>query len=147
MYETGCIYAGRPALRRDWRVAKSIFVADDAATARRYAGGEASPYRFYYANLMKKLIGNGRPDLFKHDPAMPDSAITLDYVLDSLVIAGTVDSVVDQLLAFHELVGGFGTLLYAGHDWVDRDLSRRSMELMAKAVMPRLNAALGEEGL
>jgi alkanesulfonate monooxygenase SsuD/methylene tetrahydromethanopterin reductase-like flavin-dependent oxidoreductase (luciferase family) len=144
MYEAGCAKAGRPASRRDWRVAKSIFVADDDATAQRYAESDRSPYRFYFRNLMKKLIGNGRPELFKHDRALPDSAITLDYVLDSLVIAGSVDRVVDRLLAFHETVGGFGTLLYAGHDWVDPTLSKRSMELMATAVMPRLNAALGE---
>jgi len=73
---------------------------------------------------------------------MPDEAITLDYVVDSLVIAGTVNSVVDQLLAFRETVGDFGTLLYAGHDWVDPALAKRSMELMAAEVMPRLNDAL-----
>jgi alkanesulfonate monooxygenase SsuD/methylene tetrahydromethanopterin reductase-like flavin-dependent oxidoreductase (luciferase family) len=142
MYEQGCNTAGRPARRSDWRVAKSVFVADDDALAQRYAKGEGSPYRFYYRNLMKKLIGNGRPELFKRDRAMPDSAITLDYVVDSLVICGTVDSVVDQLLAFREQVGDFGTLLYAGHDWVDARLGKRSMELMAGEVMPRINDAI-----
>lgn len=142
-YEEGCRNAGRPARRSDWRVAKSIFVADDAATAERYAKGEASPYCFYYKQLMRKLIGGGRPELFKRDRAMPDDAVTLDYVTDSLVICGTVESVVEQLLAFREEIGDFGTLLYAGHDWVDAALARRSMELMAKEVMPRLNRALG----
>lgn len=142
MYEKGCGNVSRPARRSDWRVAKSVFVAGDESTARRYAKGEGSPYRFYYSNLMKKLIGNGRPELFKHDRAMPDEAITLDYVLDSLVICGTVNSVVDQLLAFRETVGDFGTLLYAGHDWVDPALGRRSMELMATEVMPRINDAI-----
>ena len=75
---------------------------------------------------------------------MPDSAITLDYIVDSLVICGTVESVVDQLLKFRETVGDFGTLLYAGHDWVDPKLARRSMELMANEVMPRLNKAIGD---
>jgi len=143
MYEQGCKNAGRIASRADWRVAKSIFVADDEATARRYGKEQGSPYRFYFRNLMRKLIGNGRPELFKRDRAMPDSAITLDYVVDSLVIAGTVDSVVDQLLAFRETTGDFGTLLYAGHDWVDPKLGRRSMELMATEVMPRINKAIG----
>jgi hypothetical protein len=32
-------------------------------------------------------------------------------------------------------------LLYAGHDWRDRELARRSMVLMAEKVMPRINAA------
>ena len=73
---------------------------------------------------------------------MPDNAITLDYVLDTLVICGTVDEVVDELLRLNERVGGFGTLLYAGMDWVEPRLSRRSMELMATEVIPRVNAAL-----
>jgi len=145
MYEQGCAKAGRAARREDWRVAKSIFVADDESVAKRYAREGNSPYRFYFKQLMTKLIGNGRPELFKHDRAMPDSAVTLDYVLDSLVIHGNVNSVVDQLLAFHERLGGFGTLLYACHDWVDPTLSKRSMELMATEVVPRVNKALGRQ--
>jgi len=144
LYQAGCRKAGRLARASDWRIAKSVFVADDEATARRYAKAAGSPYRFYYRNLMRKLINNGRAELFKHDPAMPDPAVTLDYVVDSLVICGTVTSVVDQLLTFRERVGDFGTLLYAGHDWVDPVLSRRSMELMAEQVMPRVNDAIGK---
>ena len=143
-YEEGCARSGRPADPRDWRVAKSIFVADDEATAQRYAKGHDGPYAYYFQSLMTKLIANGRPDLFKADREMPDSAITLDYVLDSLVICGTVDSVVEQLLAFREHIGDFGTLLYAGHDWADPRLARRSMELMATEVVPRVNAAIGD---
>ena len=37
LYAAGCRKAGRMARAGDWRVAKSIFVADDEATARRYA--------------------------------------------------------------------------------------------------------------
>ena len=47
-----------------------------------------------------------------------------------------------QLLAFREEVGEFGELVYAGLDWVDPTLARRSMELMAQKVMPDVNAAL-----
>jgi len=141
-YAEGCAAGGRPAHPADWRVAKSVFVADDEPTARRYAKGHDGPYAYYFHSLMTKLIKNGRPELFKADPSLPDAAITLDYVLDSLVICGTVDSVVEQLLAFREKIGDFGTLLYAGHDWVDPALARRSMELMATEVMPRVNAAL-----
>jgi alkanesulfonate monooxygenase SsuD/methylene tetrahydromethanopterin reductase-like flavin-dependent oxidoreductase (luciferase family) len=61
-----------------------------------------------------------------------------------LVLAGTVNSVVDQILAFREKVGPFGTLYYPCHDWVDAKLARRSMELMAEQVMPKVNAALKE---
>ncbi|MGH7489330.1 MAG: LLM class flavin-dependent oxidoreductase, partial [bacterium] len=80
---------------------------------------------------------------FKRDPEMPDDEVTLDYMVDTLVIAGSVNSVVDQILALHEETGGFGTLLYAGKNWTDPQLSRNSMELMAELVMPAVNAALG----
>jgi alkanesulfonate monooxygenase SsuD/methylene tetrahydromethanopterin reductase-like flavin-dependent oxidoreductase (luciferase family) len=143
-FEEGCAAAGRAANPADWRVAKSVFVADDAATAQAYGKGHDGPYAFYFNSLMKKLIGNGRPELFKADLAMADDDVTLDYVLDSLVISGTVESVVEQLLAFRETTGDFGTLLYAGHDWVDPVLGKRSMELMATEVMPALNAAIAE---
>lgn len=143
-YVEGCERVGRPADPANWRVAKSIFVAEDEAAARAYALEDRnSPYRFYYQQLMHKLIAAGRSNLFKHDQSMRDEEVTLDYVTDRLVIAGTVDSVVDQLLAFHEQTGDFGTLIYAGHDWVDAGLSKRSMELMANEVMPKLNEALG----
>jgi alkanesulfonate monooxygenase SsuD/methylene tetrahydromethanopterin reductase-like flavin-dependent oxidoreductase (luciferase family) len=141
-HQEGCANANRVADPADWRVAKSIFVADDEATAQRYAKGHDGPYAYYFRSIMTKLIGNGRPELFKADRAMPDEAITLDYVLDSLVICGTVDSVVDQLLAFREKIGDFGTLLYAGHDWADPVLAKRSMELMATEVIPRVNRAI-----
>lgn len=62
--------------------------------------------------------------------------------LQRWVLAGTVDSVVDQLLAFREHVGDFGTLLYAGHDWIDPVLAKPSMQVMAEQVMPRVNAAV-----
>ena len=58
------------------------------------------------------------------------------------MICGTVNRVVDELLALHEEVGGFGEIVYAGMDWVDPRLARRSMELMAAEVMPRVNRAI-----
>ncbi len=142
-YVEGCGRARRRADPANWRVAKSVFVADDEATARDYAIENAnSPYRFYYKQLMHKLVSAGRSNLFKHDPSMRDEDVTLDYAVDRLVIAGTVESVVDQLLAFRERIGDFGTLIYAGHDWVDPILAKRSMTLMAEEVMPRLNEEL-----
>ncbi len=64
-------------------------------------------------------------------------------MLDKLVVWGTPDKVADDILAFQEEVGDFGTLLYAGKDWADPALARRSMILAAEQVMPRINAAIG----
>lgn len=142
-YVAGRERAGLSADPGQWRVAKSIFVADDAATARNYATAPDSPYRFYYNQLLTKMQRAGRAELFKTDRAMPDDAVTLDDVCDRLIIHGTPDKVADEILAFREEVGEFGTLLYAGHDWADRDLARRSMVLLAERVLPKVNAALG----
>ena len=144
-YVEGREAVGAVASPSEWRVAKSIFVADDEATAKRYAHGADGPYHFYFKQLVRKLVGaGGRGNLFKTDPEMPNEAITPDYVCQKLVLAGTVDSVVAQLLAFRDQVGDFGTLLYACHDWMDPALAKRSMQLMAEQVMPRVNAAIGK---
>ena len=60
-------------------------------------------------------------------------------MIDRLVIYGTPTKVADDILTNQEEIGEFGTLLYAGHDWVDRRLAVRSMELMADEVMPLIN--------
>ncbi len=146
-YLEGRKAVGAEARPSEWRVAKSIFVADDHATAKRYGLGGEGPYHFYFKQLVRKLVGlGGRANLFKLDPGEPDEKITAEYVTSKLVIAGTVESVVEQVLAFRETTGPFGTLLYACHDWKDPALGRRSMQLMAEEVMPRVNAAIGEAG-
>jgi alkanesulfonate monooxygenase SsuD/methylene tetrahydromethanopterin reductase-like flavin-dependent oxidoreductase (luciferase family) len=140
----GWASAARTPCFADWRVAKSIFVADDEATARGYALDAAGPYGHYYRSLMRKLIGNGRPDLFKSHADMPDGDVTHEFVMNSLVICGTPAQVTQRIVDLRGEVGEFGTLVYAGHDWADVALSRRSMELMAREVMPAVNHALGE---
>ena len=71
--------------------------------------------------------------------------VTVESICDRLIIHGTPESVADQLLSFQEEVGQFGTLLYAGKDWSDRELGRQSMILMAEQVMPRINAGLSKQ--
>src|SRR5262245_29586664 len=142
-YVEGCARMGRPANPVDWRVARSIFVADDDKTARAYVTASDSPYRLYFSNLLAKLKAAGRAVAFKESPEMPDEAVTVDYVMDKLVIWGSPAKVADDLLAFRDEVGDFGTLLYAGKDWLDRDLARRSMVLMAEKVLPAVNGAIG----
>ena len=132
--------AAAPPIPRNWRVAKSVFVAKDAATAKAYATDPDGPYVYYYRSLFTKLKKNGRIELFKTRRDQPDDEVTLETICDKLIIYGTPDSVADQLLAFQDEVGQFGTLLYAGKDWKDRELGRQSMILMAEKVMPRVNA-------
>jgi len=144
-YVPGCAEAGRPADPANWRVAKTVFVADDGAVAQKYGKGEDGPYHFYYKQLLYKLKRAGRSNLFKESRDAPDESVTLDGVVDRLVIAGTADEVAEQIMTFREETGDFGTLLYCGIDWADGALGRRSMELMAEKVMPRVNQAIKAE--
>jgi alkanesulfonate monooxygenase SsuD/methylene tetrahydromethanopterin reductase-like flavin-dependent oxidoreductase (luciferase family) len=139
-YVEGCERGGRVADPANWRVARSVFVADDLATARAYATDPNSPYRFYYSQMLTKMKRANRLELFKTSRDMRDDEVTLDFVCDKLVTWGTPDKVADELLAFRGEVGEFGTMLYAGHDWADCDLGRRSMILLAEKVLPQVNA-------
>jgi alkanesulfonate monooxygenase SsuD/methylene tetrahydromethanopterin reductase-like flavin-dependent oxidoreductase (luciferase family) len=133
-YVEGCQSAGREARGEDWRVAKSIFVADDDATVRRVR----STFAYYFRNLVRKGQAIRGTALFKHDRDLPDAAVTDEYLASQLLVAGTVNEVVDRLQAFREHIGPFGRLLYVGHDWADAKAMRRSMQLMAEKVLPRL---------
>jgi alkanesulfonate monooxygenase SsuD/methylene tetrahydromethanopterin reductase-like flavin-dependent oxidoreductase (luciferase family) len=144
-YVEGCERGGRAADSSNWRVAKSVFVAKDAAKAKAYATDPDSPYVNYYRSLFTKLKKNGRIELFKTRRDQPDDEVTLEMICDRLIIHGTPDSVADQLLAFQDEIGNFGTLLYAGKDWKDRELGRESMILMAEKVMPQVNASTSKQ--
>lgn len=147
-YAKGATEGGHPADRAIWRVARSIFVNEDDRVARAYGGDDAdSPYRFYMKQLFSKFARYGRFTPFKASPDMSDDAVTLDYVIDSMIIRGPVNKVVDEILELREAIGDFGTLLYCGKNWTDPALSRRSMELMAEKVMPAVNAALGNKAV
>lgn len=143
-YAAGCAEAGREARVADWRVARTIFVNDDDDLATRYGRADtSSPYRTYYSQMLAKMTRAKRLSVFKRDKDQPDEEMTLDWVLDHCVIQGSVSRVVDQILALQDEIGDFGELVYAGMDWVDPALARRSMQLMAEQVMPRVDAALG----
>ena len=143
-YCKGKAEAGAEPDARDWRVARAIFIADDDKVAARYGRlDEASPYRFYYRQMHAKMRRSKRLFVFKTHNEQPDDEITDDVILDHLVICGSVNKVVDSILALREEAGDFGEIVYAGMDWVDPGLAKQSMRLMAEEVMPRINKAIG----
>ena len=106
-----------------------------------YALGSDSPYYYYYyRSLFSKLKRRGALGVFKSDPKAPDDSVTLEDVINKLVIHGCADRVVDQLHALQQETGEFGTLLYAAVDWKDPELGRQSMTLMAEKVLPRMQS-------
>ena len=112
--------------------------------ARLWQGQRTEPVPVLLQSALHQAQEGQPPCRLQARARFPDDKLTLDFIVDSLVIAGDPSSVVDQLLAFREVTGDFGTLLYAGKDWEDRSLGIRSMELMAEKVMPEVNAAIGD---
>jgi alkanesulfonate monooxygenase SsuD/methylene tetrahydromethanopterin reductase-like flavin-dependent oxidoreductase (luciferase family) len=143
-YAEGRRSAGLSNDASGWRVARSIFIADDEATARRYAHREDGPCAFYFEVMRTKLAKAGALDVMRDFPGQPDSELSNKRCCERLVIAGNAQSVAERILGLRNEVGAFGTLLYTGHDWADPALARRSMELAANEVLPRIGGFVAE---
>ena len=63
-----------------WRVARSVFVADDEATARRYAHREDGAHGFYFHVMRTKLAKAGALDVMRDFPGQPDSELSTQAV-------------------------------------------------------------------
>lgn len=135
--EAGAGRTGRRADRAMWRIARDVYVAETTEQARRdvLAGTLARDWREYFLPLLRKIK---MLDLVKVDPAMPDSAVSLEYLLDHIWIVGDPDAVAEKLDRLQRDVGGFGTLLVIAHEWEPREAWVRSMTLLTERVLPRI---------
>ena len=140
-YLEGCEAVGRRPDPDVWRVSRSILVTETDAEAEEYLADPDSGLSFYYKFFIHSFA-QGRKALFmiKPDVDLPDEQTTVDAVKRGMIIAGSPRRVLDQLVALRDEIGHFGTLLMAGHDWDRPALWRRSMELLARDVMPRFGA-------
>lgn len=135
----GANSAGIKVSRRNWRVARSVFVTDSRQEAEEYVARENNSLRTYFDFMVTHLKAIGYAGLFKTSPDMSDDDVNVDHCINEMVIAGDVNSVVEQLVEFSKKTGPFGTLLTTFHEWDDEAMWRRSMELTAQGVMPKLS--------
>jgi alkanesulfonate monooxygenase SsuD/methylene tetrahydromethanopterin reductase-like flavin-dependent oxidoreductase (luciferase family) len=145
-YEKAALEIGRQPRRADWKIARSIFLADSTAEARQKARGNSLGQCFeYIGRLFDKGLGR---KMYKRDLAMSDADCNMDFLMGEQIIAGNVDEVLRRLLALIEETGTFGTLILMGYDWDDKKSWLHSMELFARELMPALNKAVcGEASL
>ena len=136
LYCAGAKEAGKEADPAQWRVSRSIHVGESDEEARDFCLQSAFGDSLMYLRGMVNMAG--LLDIMKTDPTMPDEAITRDYFLDEIAIVGSPDTVAAKLNELYTMTGGFGTTLMIAHDWDDGPVMRRSMELMAKEVIPQL---------
>lgn len=136
--EEGAARTGRTADRSDWRIVREIFVAETDAEAKRFCSGDmmGRMNREYFLPLLASFQWTY---LLKHDPSVQDADVTPEYLEDHGWLVGSPDTVVEKLERMYDEVGGFGTLLHFAFDYADNPGPwQRSMELMAKDVMPRV---------
>ena len=133
----GAQRAGRVPDRRQWRIARAVWVAETDAMAYEQAvnGAIGKAYREYEHGLLKSV---GALGIFKHDRSVPDQEVTADYLAEHIWIVGSPDTVTEKIRKLYDDVGGFGSLIQIAHDPDDWDTWRNCMTLFAKEVMPNL---------
>lgn len=139
-YAAGCAEVGCVPDRSQFKVARSIFLADTTreAVARARSNSLGQNYE-YIGRLFDKGLGRR---IYKRDLNMPDAQANLDYLMTEQIIAGDVDEVLRRLLQLVEETGPFGTLVLMSYDWDDQPSWLHSLELFARELMPRLNRVL-----
>jgi alkanesulfonate monooxygenase SsuD/methylene tetrahydromethanopterin reductase-like flavin-dependent oxidoreductase (luciferase family) len=144
-YEKGSLAAGLDPDRAKWGIVRELFVAETDEEAVRLCldGGVGDFLSGYWLPVVKEV---GLLGMYKTDPDMADSEVTVDYVIRNSAMVGSVDTVVERIVASVERTGGFGSLLQLGSDFsTNPGAMRQSMELLSGEVMPRVNALIGAE--
>jgi alkanesulfonate monooxygenase SsuD/methylene tetrahydromethanopterin reductase-like flavin-dependent oxidoreductase (luciferase family) len=139
-YEEAAYAAGRQPDRADYKISRSIFLADTTREAvQRTCSNSLGKNYEYIGRLFDKGLGR---KIYKRDLAMSDADCNLDFLMQEQIIAGDVDEVLRRLLVMMEETGPFGTLVLMSYDWDDKQSWLHSMELFARELMPALNKAV-----
>ena len=139
--------AGRKPDGAQWRVARNIVIAgSDQEALDRVMDRKGSNY-YYFDYLWQVLKRANYTAVMKDDPKASDDSVTVEQLIDSMVIYGSSKTVTEKLLAFRERTGPFGGLLMASMDaeGVNREREWESMRRLATEVMPTIRQALGSE--
>ncbi|MDA1308926.1 MAG: LLM class flavin-dependent oxidoreductase, partial [Proteobacteria bacterium] len=132
----GATKAGKVPDRSQWRIARDIFVGPTPSIARERA--RAVLGRNYEVHQHPSRVGTWQMAAPKLDPAMPDEAVDVDYMMENVWIVGDPMECEDKIRALHEVTGGFGTLLSVTADSDDAAWDHQSLQLLAEKVGPRI---------
>ena len=138
-YVRGCESVGARPDRNKWRVARSLLVGDSDAEVQDYLAQENSSYLWYYDYIVEDMKAFNLTKVLKASDDTPDDQVTARSSMELMVTSGSSKTVLDKLVSFVDEIGGpFGTLLLTQKDWDNPALHKRSMELLATEVMPKL---------
>jgi len=145
VYEKAAREAGHTPDPQDWRVARSIFVADTDEEAEAFVKQDGGSFDHYFWYLYTLWDRGGLKGAYVPDPKMKAEDLTSHTMLrDNYVIWGSPETVAEKILALREEIGDFGHLVMYSHDWSEPEKLKKSMRLMAEKVMPMVNREIGE---
>ena len=127
---------------KNWRVARKIFINSDKKIVEKYVFSKASPYLMTLVQIMKKLKKYNKLDILKKNPEDKKEKLDPEKLLRDLVICGDVDIVTEKVLKLRDDIGNFDTLTYVGIDWKSPLYAKKSIELLATKVLPKVNKYL-----
>ncbi len=125
--------------KKNWRVARKIFVNENKNIVKDYVFSTNSPYYMTLVQVMKKLKKYERLDVLKKNPDNQKEKLSPEELLKDLVICGGANYVAEKILDLKEKIGNFDTITYVGIDWKNPTLAKNSLSLMAKKVIKLIN--------
>ncbi len=143
-YEAGARKGGHTVSRRDWRMVREVFVADTDEEAWELSvnGEMGRMMNEYFLPLLKAF---GFTDFLKAEATTPDDQVDAAYCAEHNWLIGSPQTVAEKIEKVYADTGGFGVLLLFGFDYLDHEPAwKRSMELLANDVMPRVAHLTGE---
>ena len=146
-YEAGARKAGNVVSRREWRMVREIFVADTDEEAWELSvnGEMGRMMNEYFLPLLKAF---GFTDFLKADASTPDDQVDAAYCAEHNWLIGSPQTVAEKIEKVYADTGGFGVLLLFGFDYLEHEPAwKRSLELLAKEVMPKVAHLTGDDRL
>ncbi len=123
---------GHQVDRSTWRHVGPMHIAPTRTQAFEEVEYGIHQWVDYFRNIVALPMAPEEPDPRKWPQAMVDSGTA---------VIGTPDDAIAQLERLKKQSGGFGCFLIMANDWVERQASLASYELIAKEVFPRFQGS------
>ena len=129
---------GNTVDRKSWRIVLNWHIAETRKEARKQAGAGLLRHNNEYS--IGTLAG-GEGTIYD----TPDEAVDgVAFSELSTAVIGTPDDLVERIREMMELTGGFGCVIGFVHDWANRENTRRSWDMVARYVVPKVNGLLDD---
>lgn len=119
--------------RNRWRLVGPMHIAETEAQARRDVEYGLAQWVDYFTRVAALPLAAGGTTVAEMIDTMNATGLT---------VIGTPEMAAAQIHRLQEQSGGFGTYLFMGHEWADREATLASYELFAHDVMPQFQGSV-----